>query len=251
MKKYLLLILTLSALFSFRLKPTEHLIATKTTLDDTTKIDTSNLGNPILGYRFIIEGDFDGDGKKEKLVEHYFSKIDNQESPKYYQNMPEYGNFVTLVTEKKPFSFALSDNPKIDTLVFSDNPQLLGLAFLKNEGDLNGDGTDELSFVVNWADWSNLNTWQIYTYQDKKWKSIYSFPIWDWQLPNLPESFNQYGLFGTESKGTISPDDPIVKEQEEELKNFKGLVEKVKKNEIKVTFRSNDAEEKIKKVRLK
>jgi hypothetical protein len=233
------------------LKPSTHLIVTKTRLDDTTKIDTTNLGNPILGYRFIIEGDFDGDGKKEKLIEHYFSKIDNQESPKYYENMPEYGDFVFLVSEKKPFSFALSDNPKIDTLIISDNPQLLGLAFMKNEGDLNGDGTDEISFVVNWADWSNLNTCEIYTYQDKKWKSIYSFPIWDWQLPDLPESFNQYGLFGTETKGTIPHDDPIVKEQEEALKNFKGLVEKVKTKEIKVTYRTQDAEEKVKKVKLK
>jgi hypothetical protein len=240
-----------SALFSFRLKPSKHLIASKTTLDDTTKIDTSNLGNPILGYRFIIEGDFDGDGKKEKLVEHYFSKIDNQESPKYYENSPEYGDFVFLVTEKKPFSFVLSDNPKIDTLIISDNPQLLGLAFMKNEGDLNGDGTDEISFVIDWADWTNLNTWQIYTYQDKKWKSIYSFPIWEFQLPDLPATFNQYGLFGTESKGTISPDCPIVKEQVEALKNFKGLVEKVKTKVIKVTYRTDDAEEKVKKVRLK
>ena len=30
---------------------------------------------PVLGYRFIVSGDFDGDGKKEKLIEHFFQDL--------------------------------------------------------------------------------------------------------------------------------------------------------------------------------
>ena len=30
---------------------------------------------PVFGYRFVISGDFDGDGLKEMLVEHYYSQL--------------------------------------------------------------------------------------------------------------------------------------------------------------------------------
>lgn len=59
---------------------------------------------------------------------------------------------------------------------------IVGLYFLHNEGDLNNDGTDELSYVVDWADQSTLNTYHIITNNNNEWKELYSFPIWEWQI---------------------------------------------------------------------
>jgi hypothetical protein len=197
---------------------------------------------PIFGYRFIISGDFDGDGKKEQLIEHYFSRITNKESNKFYDGISDQGELVDLTVKKQPYSFALSDNKAIDTLHIAEQSQLLGLSYLKNEGDLNGDGTDEVSYVVDWADWSSLNTWHIMTYKNKKWREVYKFDIWDWQLPDLPETFSQFGLFGLEKRATVT-NDTVNKRLEKELKSFDGLVKKIKHNKIQVIYRNYKGEE--------
>lgn len=211
-------------------------------MDKVLKTIPKNI-KPVLGYRFIVDGDFDGDGKKEKLTEHYFSGLTNKETNKYYDNLPEYDQLVALTMKKEPYSFMLSDNKTIDTLDIAAGAQLFGIAYLKNEGDLNGDGTDEVSYVIDWADWSSLNTWHIVTYKDRKWQEIYTFEIWDWQLPNLPEAFNGYGLFGVEERITIPVYDTMNIRLEKELKEFKGLVKKIKTNKIQVTYRTDEAEE--------
>jgi hypothetical protein len=226
--------------------------SSKTTnqLEETLKTIPKNI-KPVLVYRFILTGDFDGDGKKEKLIEHFFSGLDNKETNKFYDSLPDYDQLVAFTVKKEPISFVSSDNGLIDTLLISSGGQLLGLSYLKNEGDLNGDGTDEVSYVVNWADWSNLNTWHLVTYKNKKWVELYSFPIWDWQLPDLPETFNQYGLFGLDNKIINTTNDTVNMRLEKELINFKGLVKKIKTNKIQVIFRNDEAEEDTMNVELK
>lgn len=199
-------------------------------------------GKSRFGYRFIINGDFDGNGKEENLIEHYFSYSENREANKFISDV-DYDSLVVLARKKKPFSYVVSDDTSIDTLKISKNDQLFGLAFLKNEGDLNGDGGDEVSYVVNWADWSNCNTWHIMTYKNRRWIEIYSFPIWDFQLPNLPETFNQYGLFGLEDKVVNIVNDTINQRIEKQMKEFKGLVKKLATNKIQVIYRNDEAEE--------
>jgi hypothetical protein len=213
----------------------------------------SNLKNikPVFGYRFVISGDFDGDGKKENLIEHFYSASDNKETNKFYDSLSDYDQLVALTIKKKPYSFVISDNTSIDTLHIAFGGQLLGLSYLKNEGDLNGDGTDEVSYVVSWADWSNLNTWHIMSYKNNKWIQVYSFPIWDWQLPDLPETFNQYGPFGLENKIINTTNDTADDEIQQQLKEFKGLVKKIKTNEIQIIFRNDEAEEDTMIVNLK
>jgi hypothetical protein len=196
---------------------------------------TTNL-KPVFGYRFVITGDFDGDGKSEKLIEHYFSALNQQEANKFYDGV-DYDQLVDLAYQKKPYTFVSSDNPALDTLHITDEGQNFGLSFLKNEGDLNGDGTDEVSYVVNWADWSNLNTWCVMTFRNNKWEELYSFSIWDWQLPDLPETFNEYGLFGLENK--VIHVDNTNQQSVNELKHFKGLLRKIKTRQIQ-TIRMNE-----------
>jgi hypothetical protein len=211
-------------------------------IEETLKNIPENI-KPVLGYRFILTGDFDGDGKKEKLIEHFYSLLDNKETNKFYDSLSDYNQLVALTEKKEPYSFVSSDNRRIDTLHISTDDQLLGLSYLKNEGDLNGDGTDEVSYVIDWADWSSWNTWHLVTYKNKKWTELYSFPIWDWQLPDLPETFNQYGLFGLEQKIINTTNDTVNKRIEKELLDFKGLVKKVKTNKIQVIFRNDETEE--------
>jgi hypothetical protein len=222
----------------------------KNSIEEILKAIPKNI-KPVLGYRFIIPGDFDGDGKKENLIEHFYSALDNKETNKFYDSLPDYAQLVALTIKKEPYSFVISDNKSIDTLSIASTGQLLGLAFLKNEGDLNGDGTDEVSYVVNWASWSNLNTWHIVTYKNKKWKELYSFPIWNWQLPDLPETFNQYGLFGLENKIALTTNDTLNQKTAQQLKAFKGLVKKIRTNKIQIIFRNDEAEEDTMMVDLK
>lgn len=210
--------------------------------DEILKTIPKNI-QPVFGYRFIISGDFDGNGKKEMLIEHFYSGIDNKETNKFYDSLPNYDQLVALTIKKSPYSFVISDNKQIDTLHISSSAQLLGLSYLKNEGDLNGDGTDDISYVVNWADWSNLNTWHIMTYKNNTWIELYSFPIWDWQIPDLPQTFNQYGLFGLEQKIINTTNDSINKQIEKELLAYKGLVKKIKTNKIRVIYRNEEADE--------
>ena len=205
----------------------------------------------VFGYRFVIKGDFDGDGKKEKLIEHYYSQLKNKETNKFYENLLEYDQLMLLTIKKEPKSFLTSSNSKINDFEITNMDQQIGLSFLKNEGDLNGDGTDEISYVINFADYSNCNSWHIATYKRNKWTELYSFDIWDWQLPDLPETLNQYGLFGIENKIVNTQNDSIKKITQKEFNDFKGLVEKVKNNKVKITYRTEEAEEETKIVNLK
>ena len=211
----------------------------------TKEIDSDTLAvKEVFGYRFVITGDFDGDGKTEQLFEHYFSRRDNKETNKFYEGLNDYSDAVDSAVQKNAHVFLSSNNPLIDTLhIVKDEYELVfGLSYLKNEGDLDGDGGDEISFVIDRADWSNLNAYVIMTYKNGKWKKLYSFDIWDWQLPELPYMTNQYGLFGTEGKIVIPENDTINALIEKELQEFEGLVRKIKTNKIQVFFMNDEAE---------
>ncbi|NOQ71010.1 MAG: hypothetical protein GQ574_03350 [Crocinitomix sp.] len=197
--------------------------------------------SPVFGYRFIIAGDFDGDRIQDTLVEHYISQDNMKETNKFYKNMLEYDDLVDTTIKKQPNSYVLCSNPKIDTLRITDGEQQFGLSFLKNEGDLTGDGKDEISYVINWADWSNTNTWHIMTYRKNAWETLYSFSIWDWQLPSLPETQNQYGLFGLVNKNILDSSDQNIDQINSNFLEFPGLVRKVKTNVIEIIFRNEEA----------
>jgi hypothetical protein len=163
------------------------------------------------------------------------------QSKKPRENTKE--NKQTLTLEQQPYSFVSSSKANLDTLHITDEFQQFGLAFLKNEGDLNGDGTDEVSYVVNWADWSNLNTWHLMTFRNNQWEELHSFSIWDWQLPDLPGTVNDYGLFGLENKGIHTANDSLNQRLEHDFKHFEGLVKKIKPGQIQVIGMNEEAME--------
>lgn len=208
--------------------------------EDLTAAIPKNI-RPVFGYRFVVEGDFDGDGKKEKLLEHFISSLDHKETNKFYDSLPEFEQLIALTVRKKPVTYVSCSNQNIDTLHITSQGEQLGLSMLRNEGDLDGDGGDEISYVVNWADLSNINTCYLLTYKNHRWKELYSFGIWDWQLPDLPETFSPSGLFGMEGKEINAAKDTLTLRLEKELSGFKGLIHKLQTNKISITFRNDEA----------
>ncbi len=178
----------------------------------------------VLGHRFTITGDFDGDGKQEQLVEHFYSRITNQETNKSYLNLDDYDLLVKLTIDKNPFVFLQSTNDKIAKFKIDASPQIFGISYLKNEGDLNSDGIDDVSYVVDWADWSSLNTCHIISYRNQHWEELYAFDIWDWQVPNTEEN-------STTGINTSSFYD----------KYSDGLVKKIGTNKIQLIYRNEES----------
>lgn len=225
-------------------------LAIAKTTDTVTIVNDSaaKTYKPIWGYRFVITGDFDGDGKTENMMEHYYSLRDKKEAYKLYDNVEEDWLVWDSIIKKRPYSFALTDNKSIDTLRISQVPQLYGIAYLKNEGDLNDDGTDEVSYVINYADISSMNTCYIVTCKDKKWQELYSFPTRDWAVPELPLDIIRYGTYGMEDK-LLSPEQTMQDlETEKVLKAFPGLIKKLGKNKIEVNYINDEDSERVTKV---
>ena len=146
---------------------------------------------PIWNDRLQVIGDFDGDNALDTLREHYLDGNTKKETNKYSTKI-SYDSMVRLAVNKNSYSFVTSNNEKIDTLRIASGGQVFGLSYLKNEGDLNNDGRDEISYVIDWADWSSVNTCHISTFDDEKWIELYSFPIRDWQISEPTHEFTGF-----------------------------------------------------------
>jgi hypothetical protein len=246
------------ALLSFSYEPQKALPLVAKVVNDTIK--AKSLGNdtltyaekilrtvpknakPILGNHFMITGDFDGDGRRDTLREHFVSMKNGGETNKFYDSLDTYDQLVALTVQKEPLSFVTSDNHRIDTLLIAAGGQVLGLSYLKNEGDLDGDGADEISYVGDRADWSSLNSCHVMSYKHHKWKEIFSFNIWDWQIPPLPQFPTIYGPFGVSDVVSTMSNDSINKKLQQDLDAFPGFIKKIKNNEIRVIYRNYAAE---------
>lgn len=150
--------------------------------------------------RLMISGDFDGDGKIDTLTESFISSINGKETNKYADL--EYDSLVTLTILKKPISRLISKNLR-PLIIDKDNFQLFGLAFLKNEGDIDNNGTDEIGFVIDWADWSNVNSYRIYTYKNNNWTEMLNFEIRDYDIDELNKNKDSQGLLYRNAKGDL------------------------------------------------
>lgn len=196
---------------------------------------------PVRGYRFKVTGDFDGDGRPDTLTEHFINSNDHRETNKFYEH-GDYDTLVSLNRLKKPISLLLCSNKHIPDLIADRSGRSLGLSYIKNEGDLDGDGADEISFVVDWADWSNVNHCDIMTLKNHQWKLLYTFQIRDWQMPDLPEAYNAYGPMGLENKVINSTDTSANRKIEKNLNDFTGLIKKVANYKIQIIYSTDIAE---------
>lgn len=212
-----------------------QIIEQKTKKSNSKKSKTLALNDDeptLFGYRFEITGDFNGDGKKEKLTEIFYSSILQKEIDQFLAADDEEGRNIKRLEKWNAQSALISNSTKIDTLFIPHKNTANGFAFLKNEGDLDGDGADEISYVIRWADVSSLNTCFIMSYKNNQWQQLYQFPIWDWQLPDLP-------IYATKKDW----EKRNKKSEELSLQKFAGLIKKIEKKSIQIIHRNEDAEE--------
>lgn len=232
--KKIFFIIILCSIFLFSCNKAQNGTARNNNLTDTIQsystlrvIDSiwgniSSYPSYIEGYTpLMVIGDWDGTGRKDTLYECYYSRKLKRQivSPIILfedNDSITYDELVALAIELEPAIYIINKNQQMDTISIDSHNQLFGFYFFANKGDLDGDGKDELLYMVDYADWSSINTYYIYSRKDGKWNELYSFPVWEWQF-------------------------------EEGDKN---VIEKLPDNKIKITFRNDEAMEETKIVDL-
>jgi hypothetical protein len=126
--------------------------------------------------RFFIVGDFNGDNLLDTIFESYKSSLTNKVAPKEIDS----NNFeknIELIIKNKPVTMLYSSIAGVDTLIVTKEYQQIGLRNFVRLGDLNSDKSDEFGYIINWADFSNLNTFHILTIKDNKFIELFNFKI--------------------------------------------------------------------------
>ena len=163
--------------------------AAVSTADSTANYKTQTIKTPA-GNRFFVMGDFNGDGRLDTLFESYYSTLNRKEVYKHY-HPEEVEKDNVLIGKQKANCKLYSHNPAIDTFVVSDEYLQSGLLLIENLGDLNGDKTDELGYIVDLADISFTNAYIIISYvpATREWKELLRFKI------NEMKSFDEENMF--------------------------------------------------------
>jgi len=147
---------------------------------DSQSFDNNSLqkmtDEKILGERFTVTGDFNGDKTNDTIFESYISSATQKETYKFL-DANDWDHNQALIIDNKPISRIYSNIAGIDTFVVTMQSQQMGIERIENLGDLNGDGNDELGYVIAWADNSNLNHYHIISLAGKKFEEIFSFQI--------------------------------------------------------------------------
>mgnify|MGYP001551533596 CR=1 FL=1 len=79
------------------------------------------------------------------------------------------------------------------------------------------------------------------TYKNKQWIELYAIPMWEWQIPPLPGTNMQYGLFGAQDL-VVTENDTLNQRLEKEFKQFPGFIKKISKNKIEVYYKNKLAD---------
>jgi len=146
----------------------------------------------VFGHRFAAIADVNGDGRQDTVREVYWSRTLGREAAKFLADAP-YDTLVQRAGELEPLVVLRWGGEPADTLPVSSG---FGLALLVNEGDLDGDGAEELGYVPDNADWSNRTTYHVTGLRNGQWHELFAFPIWEWQLNDVPGNTRAYGLIG-------------------------------------------------------
>jgi len=125
--------------------------------------------------KLFVTGDFDGDGTKDTLFQHNFSRLTGTEiefSADPFQN--EWDTVVYWFFRQESDVYLALNKTKRDTLHLGPAQ---GLYCLINVGDNNADGKDEIAFVIDHLDFSNVNSCRIYSLCKGKWTELQQFGI--------------------------------------------------------------------------
>jgi len=149
----------------------------KLNADSSKTFTNTNSESKLFGERLNLTGDFNGDGIKDSIFESYISGLSGKETFKVLDTT-DWENNVDLVVKNAPIALFYSNIKNADTFIVTKEPQQTGISLMENLGDLNNDKGDEIGYIINWADNSNLNTYHIISLnKNKKWQELFSFPI--------------------------------------------------------------------------
>jgi hypothetical protein len=180
-KKISIVTILLILFISCNEKKKENVSVTKNEKPIVTKLDE----------RYSIVGDFDGDQIMDTIFESYQNSKTKKEINKTHNSL-DWDNEVAVTIKKNPISILYSNVKSINKLIVSKDYQQKGIYLFSNLGDINEDGKDEFGYAVDWADFSNLNTYHVMTLNKNKFVEIFNFPIHE-TMSVLPEN-----LFDTE-----------------------------------------------------
>ena len=149
---------------------------------DTVKASATKIAPPEYekGDRFKLAADLNGDGKKDTIYESYISELTGQETFKEVNSDTiDIEKERDIIYANKPICRLYTNIQNVDTLIMQKDANI-GLDFLSNLGDLNGDGGDEVGCIVHNNGFSNLNTYYILSLTDKnKLDIIFQFQIFE------------------------------------------------------------------------
>ena len=125
--------------------------------------------------KLFVLGDFDGDKKQDTIFQHNYSRLTRTEienSPDPLQN--DWDTVVKWFNEQDADIY-LTLNKNIQDTLHLGTAQ--GLYCLLNINDNNADGKDEIALVIDYLDFSKVNSCKIYSLCNKKWVLLNQFSI--------------------------------------------------------------------------
>ncbi len=125
--------------------------------------------------KLYVTGDFDGDSKEDTIYQHNFSKLFNTEIDSSADPFYNAWDTVAKWFYNQQSDVYLTINKSNQDSLHLGTAQ--GLYCLLNIGDNNSDGKDEIAFVVDYCDFSNLNSCNIYSFCNNKWANLLQFDI--------------------------------------------------------------------------
>lgn len=131
------------------------------------KLNTNFDANDRGELRESIAGDFNGDGRKEHADLYYKFTGEGgvDDDPTYTGPYDDYNVYFS--------------DPSIKTL--DESIIQLGAAYMTNEGDLNGDGADEIGLWIR-GGYTSCGTYVVFTYREEGWKDLVAIshnPNWN------------------------------------------------------------------------
>ena len=199
------------------------------TIDSLAITDTTNNKSKLhkLNKLFVI-GDFDGDRKQDTIFQHTFSRLLKTEIE--YSPDPLHNDWDTVVkwfNNQDADLFMTFKTNNHDTLHLG---AAQGLYCLLNIGDNNADGKDEIALVIDYLDFSEVNSCKIYSLCNKKWILLKQFSILESSFdfaPNKAPIFNDIKGFLEKRNGKW-----VYKDYSQESYETKEAVKKM--TELKV-----------------
>lgn len=125
--------------------------------------------------KLFVVGDFDGDRKQDTIFQHNFSKLTNTEidnSADPFQN--EWDIVVKWFYDQEADLYLTLNKSNQDTLHLGTAQ---GLYCLINIGDNNADGKDEIALVIDYLDFSRVNSCKIFSLCNDKWTLLKQFGV--------------------------------------------------------------------------